>query len=204
MPFTDEEIANLVLSLGSEIRRVRQGRGLSLDDLSELSGVTKSSISRVENNLFAPSTESLLRMHAVLGLDLNGFSAAWMARREEKSSELEGVGEEQRSGPIERLNFLSQPSVEASILRITRSTNVPRRIARESYEEHLICLSGSFVIEYPEGLKHEVVSGQMIGILRQHGTYHLKAVQPAVAINVAVPILADRLRSRRKKNRKAT
>ncbi len=60
-----------VRALGVHFRRVREGKGLSLTDLSERSGLTRAAISRLENGWnLNPTLETLFRYAEALGLDL--------------------------------------------------------------------------------------------------------------------------------------
>lgn len=53
--------------LGARLRDVRLGRGLSLERLAELSGVSRSAISKIERDEVAPSTSSLSKLAEALG-----------------------------------------------------------------------------------------------------------------------------------------
>lgn len=60
-----------IRALGVRFRRVREGRGLSLTDLSERSGLTRAAISRLENGWnLNPTLETLFRYAEALGVDL--------------------------------------------------------------------------------------------------------------------------------------
>jgi transcriptional regulator with XRE-family HTH domain len=53
--------------LGARIRAVRKERGLTLDVLGRLAGVTRSFLSQVENDISAPSIETLRKIAQALG-----------------------------------------------------------------------------------------------------------------------------------------
>lgn len=53
--------------LGARIRAVRKERGLTLDVLGQLAGVTRSFLSQVENDISAPSIETLRKIARALG-----------------------------------------------------------------------------------------------------------------------------------------
>lgn len=60
-----------VRALGVKFRRIREGKGLSLTDLSERSGLTRAAISRLENGWnLNPTLETLFRFAEALGVDL--------------------------------------------------------------------------------------------------------------------------------------
>ncbi|ENR8889924.1 TPA: helix-turn-helix domain-containing protein [Citrobacter koseri] len=51
--------AALSLNIGSKIRRLRQSRGISLNDLSKLSGVSKGALSKLESGSSSPRVDTL-------------------------------------------------------------------------------------------------------------------------------------------------
>jgi DNA-binding XRE family transcriptional regulator len=58
-------------ALGIRLRRIREGMGLSLTDLSERSGLTRAAISRLENGWnLNPTLETLFRYAEALGVNL--------------------------------------------------------------------------------------------------------------------------------------
>ena len=60
-----------VRALGVRFRRIREGMGLSLTDLSERSGLTRAAISRLENGWnLNPTLETLFRYAEALGVSL--------------------------------------------------------------------------------------------------------------------------------------
>ena len=60
-----------VRALGVRFRRVREGKGLSLTDASERSGLTRAAISRLENGWnLNPTLETLFRYADALGIGL--------------------------------------------------------------------------------------------------------------------------------------
>lgn len=69
----DAEVLNAV---GPRLRGFRTTLGLSLDELSERSGITASTISRLERGLVRPSLDQLLPLARVYGLPLDELVAA--------------------------------------------------------------------------------------------------------------------------------
>ena len=51
--------AALSLNIGNKIRRLRQSRGVSLNDLSKLSGVSKGALSKLESGSSSPRVDTL-------------------------------------------------------------------------------------------------------------------------------------------------
>ena len=60
-------------ALGASIRRARKRRGLTMQQVAEISGVSISFISQVERNLVSPSVNSLQKISRALGMQIGGF-----------------------------------------------------------------------------------------------------------------------------------
>lgn len=60
-------------SLGTSIRRARKRRGLTIQQVAEISELSISFISQVERNLVSPSVNSLQRISRALGIQIGGF-----------------------------------------------------------------------------------------------------------------------------------
>lgn len=61
---------NIGLNIGLNIKYFREKKGLSIDDLATKLNVSKSTISRYENNKREPNTKTLLRIAEILGIDI--------------------------------------------------------------------------------------------------------------------------------------
>lgn len=61
------------LCLGSKIRKLRQRRSLTLQDVSDLSGLSKSLLSQIENDASAPPIPTLMRIAKALGVRISHF-----------------------------------------------------------------------------------------------------------------------------------
>ena len=57
--------------VGRNLKRIREGRGLSRDDLAKVSGYSLALIERLENGRCYPSVASLLDLCAALGVTPN-------------------------------------------------------------------------------------------------------------------------------------
>lgn len=64
------EPSNAALAIGSRIRSVRQAQRLTIDQVAELTGLTKGFLSRVERDLTSPSVASLVTLCQVLSLEV--------------------------------------------------------------------------------------------------------------------------------------
>lgn len=61
------------LCLGTKIRKLRQRRNLTLKDVSEVTGLSKSLLSQIENETSAPPIPTLIRIAKALGVKIGDF-----------------------------------------------------------------------------------------------------------------------------------
>jgi len=62
-----------MIAIGETLREVRETKGISLSSLSSITGVNKSYISKIENNLREPSITVLNNICKGVGVPLNLF-----------------------------------------------------------------------------------------------------------------------------------
>ena len=58
------------LSITFHVREIRQSKNLSIRQLADLSGVSKSNISALENNQIMPTVHTVCCLAVALGVDL--------------------------------------------------------------------------------------------------------------------------------------
>ncbi len=97
------------LQVGQKIKEVRMKRALSQSELAKLVGVTSSTISQVESNLFYPSLPALAKMAEVLSVHVSSLFSA------EPASTQKVVFSPSDSMPI-RLQDVPSETVSARIL----------------------------------------------------------------------------------------
>ncbi len=85
------------LDLGSKVRRLRQRRGLTLQNVSDMSGLSKPLLSQIENNIAAPPIATLIKISKALGVKIGHFFHA--ADIEER---IVVVRRGERFGPVSR------------------------------------------------------------------------------------------------------
>jgi transcriptional regulator with XRE-family HTH domain len=66
-----DEVA--ALNLGKKIRNLRKRRGLTLQAVSDMTGLSKPLLSQVENNLAAPPIATLIKISTALGVKISHF-----------------------------------------------------------------------------------------------------------------------------------
>jgi len=66
-----DELASL--DIGSQVRKLRTSRELTLQNLADLSGLSKPNLSQIENNLVTPPIATLLKISTALGVSIGYF-----------------------------------------------------------------------------------------------------------------------------------
>ena len=66
-----EEVA--ALNLGNKIRNLRKQRALTLQEVSDLTGLSKPLLSQLENNIAAPPIATLIKISTALGVKISHF-----------------------------------------------------------------------------------------------------------------------------------
>jgi transcriptional regulator with XRE-family HTH domain len=61
------------LDIGNQVRKLRTKRDLTLQDLAELTGLSKPNLSQIENNLVTPPIATLLKISSALGVPIGHF-----------------------------------------------------------------------------------------------------------------------------------
>lgn len=69
------EMINQNQALAEHLRKLRTDRGLRLQDLADNSGVSRATLSRIENGDVSPTAETLGRLASVLALPLSQLLA---------------------------------------------------------------------------------------------------------------------------------
>ena len=89
------------MPIGEKIRKIRQNRNMTLDDLAKSSGVAKATLSRMENDLVGGNFKTFNKVAQALGVSLddlkseakitndgNRDSDAWLASLKQDAKEL--------------------------------------------------------------------------------------------------------------------
>lgn len=61
------------LDLGNQVRNLRNKRSLTLQDLADLTGLSKPNLSQIENNFVTPPIATLLKIATALGVPIGYF-----------------------------------------------------------------------------------------------------------------------------------
>ncbi len=146
-------------SIGERLRSARDRLGLTLDQVSEVSGLSKAHLSRLESGERQPSISALLELSSTLGVSVNVL-----------------LGEE-HDGPPLSVSVGDEPRHEANGLAITTRSGYPGSSilealaitidpdrppsapARHRGEEWLYVLTGTLRLEF-DGEVHQLAPGE--------------------------------------------
>ena len=176
--------------IGARLREARRRRGLSLNDLAELSGLTKGFLSQVERELTSPSVGTLLRVCAVLDLpvgDLFGGQPGPVVRAADRAPVAfggEGVTEYQLT-PADEARLLV---LESEIAPGGGSGAEPYGLQSDAEFVHV--LDGMLDVEV-SGTRHRLAAGDSLTFDAgaPHRWSNPSAARPARVLWVLAPSL---------------
>jgi transcriptional regulator with XRE-family HTH domain len=96
----DHDAGSVVIAMGEYVRATREEQGLTLEQAAELTGISKSHLSRLESSERQPSVSSLLALSAGYGVPVATF-----------------FGETERAAPL-TVSAPDQPRRESNGLQI--------------------------------------------------------------------------------------
>ena len=171
---------DVIAGIGTKIRLLRQGRGLSLQQLAERSGVSAASIHKIERNSMVPTIAVLMKLARSLDrsvgylVDEEGAhtSSAVMVRakhRDPMFASREGVVMENLAGPSIRF------AIEAAVVTVDAGRDSGKSPLAHPGEELVYMLSGSLEFEIDETY-----------LLRQGDSLHFRTDRPHRWRNPAV------------------
>ncbi len=151
--------------LADHLRALRGERGLTLQDLADSSGVSRATLSRIENGDVSPTAETLGRLAAAFSLPISrllapmerGFPA--LVRHGDQS-----VWRDPHHRYTRRI--LSPPSGQLTLEMIECTIEPHQRISYDrpavaNHEHHLVLLSGALALTV-DGVRHELRPGDCL------------------------------------------
>lgn len=159
------EMINQNQALAEHLRKLRTDRGLRLQDLADNSGVSRATLSRIENGDVSPTAETLGRLASVLALPLSQLLAPLdpdfppRIRHADQS-----IWTDPTHGFSRRT--ISPPSGQLKLEMIECTIDPHQHIAYSSpalpnHEHHLILLSGELSITV-DGIKYSLNAGDCL------------------------------------------
>jgi transcriptional regulator with XRE-family HTH domain len=161
-PLQDDALAR---QLADRLKSLRMERGWSLDELATRSGVSRATLSRMENAEVSPTAQALGRLCAAYGLTMSRL----MRMVEERFEPLVRTGsqpvwEDRSAGFIRR--SLSPPSAalagEVLECELRAGTRIDYPLPpRPGLEHHLLLREGALSLTI-EGKRHDLVPGDCL------------------------------------------
>lgn len=159
------EMFNQNQALAGHLRQLRTHRGLTLQDLADHSGVSRATLSRIENNEVSPTAETLGRLATALALPLSQLLAPLephfppLVRHEDQST-----WQDSSHGFIRRA--VSPPGGQLKLEVIECTIEPQQRIGYASpavpdHEHHLVLLSGALSITV-DGIHYHLNAGDCL------------------------------------------
>lgn len=160
-----EESAQHNRALANHLRLLRTERGLSLQDLALSSGVSRATLSRIENAEVSPTAETLGRLASVFALPLSQLLMPLepdfppLVRHADQS-----IWSDRQNGFTRRA--LSPPSGRLKLEMIECEILPNQRIAYDhpavpGHEHHLVLLAGALVLTV-DGARHDLRPGDCL------------------------------------------
>jgi len=177
------ELLELDMRLGRRLKATRQARGMTLDQLSERSGVSRAMISRVERGESSPTAALLDRLCAGLGIVLSALfhdehGAGPLARKGEQP-----VWTDPASGYLRRAvsPAASGSNIEIVEVAMPAGARVLLEAPRSGYrlDQQLWLLEGELVIGVG-GREHRLAAGDCLAMLLDGPiSFHNPGAEPA-------------------------
>ena len=161
----DTLVDDLGQRLAQRIRLERDGRGWSLAELAERSGVSKATISKIERAEVSPTAVVLVRLASAFDLTLAGLMLRTEGQGERVSRAADQpVWRDPETGYVRKQVF-SRPDNPVEIIRVEMPAKQRVTLPASSYahiRQALWVLSGSLVI-IEGGTRHALASGDCLG-----------------------------------------
>ena len=161
----DTLVDDLSQRLAQRIRLERDGRGWSLAELAERSGVSKATISKIERAEVSPTAVVLVRLASAFDLTLAGLMlrAEGQGDRVSRAAD-QPVWRDPETGYVRKQVF-SRPDNPVEIIRVEMPARQRVTLPTSSYthiRQALWVLSGSLVIT-EGGTRHVLATGDCLG-----------------------------------------
>ncbi|GAB3344133.1 XRE family transcriptional regulator [Modestobacter lapidis] len=134
-----------VRTLGRNVRRIRQERGLSLGNLAREAGLAKQTLANLENGAGNPTVETMLAVARALGVGVNWLVTEWgspvLVQRREEAGWAHAPSGRQRE--LDRVHGTGQ--VTTTLLELTGQSAVVRPALSPGTLLHAYVVSGDVV-----------------------------------------------------------
>lgn len=171
MGITDNERRTLDRQIADRLKSLRAAQGWSLDDLAAQSGVSRATLSRLENAEVSPTAQVLGRLCAAYGMTMSRL----MSMVEDDFSPLiktrsQPAWEDRSAGFVRRSVSPPSSALAGEVLECELRPDARIDYAqppRPGLEHHLLMLEGKLVLTI-EGKRHDLTAGDCLRY-RLHG-----------------------------------
>lgn len=158
---TKTEVSSL--KIGDSIQRLRHDRGISLSKLAQLAQVSKSNLSKIENNAISPTFDTIERVASGLGVPSAALLSAGSSPGQMLSFTDAGEGLQSSSGPYALEHLFTDLSDRRMVPMVTTipptQTQEPAMPSHHGGEEFFFVLEGEVEFESNDGLLRRMMKG---------------------------------------------
>ena len=176
------ESTNQNQALAAHLRMLRVNRGLTLQDLASSSGVSRATLSRIENGEVSPTAETLGRLASAFALPLSQLLTPMepdfppLIRRADQS-----IWSDRENGFSRRT--LSPPNGRLKLEMIECEIAPNQRIAYDrpaflGHEHHLVVLGGALILTVDD-VQHDLSAGDCLRYQLRGASIFATGDQPA-------------------------
>ncbi|WP_262032594.1 helix-turn-helix domain-containing protein [Microvirga sp. Mcv34] len=145
------------VSFGQQIFNRRKELKLSLRELSRLSGIAASTISRVENGRFSPTLDNAVRLATALRIELADQRGTSNVEAPQVEPSVSRLPEDARADG----NPVTYNEIAITVLKAGIRRNLSKIAARGSYRQMLV-LRGSAQMRTNDGFRANLKPGAMV------------------------------------------
>jgi transcriptional regulator with XRE-family HTH domain len=182
----------IIAGIGAKVHLLRQGAGLSLQQLAERSGVSAAAIHKIERNAMVPTVTTLMRLAQALGRSVGYFveedrdeaSPVVLVRANDRATLLPsrgGLTRQNLAGPLGRF------ALSASIVTIPPGRDSGRAPLVQPGEELVYLVSGS--MEFEVDATYRLRRGDSLHLRTEHPhRWRNTSARPAKAVWISLRV----------------
>lgn len=174
--------------LAKNIKILRQSRGLSQDQLANLSGIHRASISALERDDSNPSLRSVMQVAEALGVSLEELLSSTVGTGVQYFPQQSLPRENQRQGQVQKVNLLPKPipGLQFEQLHFRHQVSLQGTPHLRGTWEYCTCVKGELII-IVEGEEFHLKQGDVLSFPgHKRHSYRNPKNGEATAISVIV------------------
>ncbi|MEU9858037.1 helix-turn-helix domain-containing protein [Streptomyces sp. NPDC047974] len=129
---TGEDVAGMLAAMGPRLRAAREHRGATLTGVSDATGISLSTLSRIETSRRKPTLEVVLKLAKEYGVSLDEL-AGTVPAAEPRISALQRFGDDKAVRPLTR--YVGGPHAHKHVLPAVQEPPArPRQVSHDGWE----------------------------------------------------------------------